>query len=193
MRINLAQGKSAAARVTVAIHNADTIQIPAGSPVVFNMNGTNNGLDVVLFSSITGANQQQGFRCGVVFNNVPVGGFDEAVVFGYTNYLLLIRQTRAASTAAWATEAARSIGEHLTATSIATAASIPNLTNGWTTTASTVQIVTNSQSTGAISQTILVCDAVLATTLASYASSASTTSDTRTAITAAVKAFVRVL
>lgn len=193
MRINQNQGKSAAARITVAIHNADTITIPAGSPVVFNMNGTNNGLDVVLFSSVTAANQQQGFRCGVVFNNVPVGGFDEAVVFGYTNFLLLIRQTRAASTANWTTEAARSVGEHLTAVSVNTAASIPNLTNGWSTTGSTVQIVTGTGSTGAINQTVYVCDAILAQTLASYASSASTTSDTRTAITAAVKAFVRVL
>lgn len=193
MRINLVQGKSTPARMTVAIHNADTVTIPAGTLVVFNMNGTNNGLDVVLQSTQASAIQSQGLRAGVVFNNVPVGGFDEAVVFGYTNYLLLIRQTRAASTAVWATEAARSIGEYLTFTSIATAASIPNLTNGFSTVASTFLAVSASTATAAATITILSPDAVLATTLASYASSASTTSDTRTAITAAVKAFIRIM
>lgn len=182
MRINQNPGRTSPDRMATSIHNADTVAIPLGAPVVLAMNGTNDGLDVVL-PSTSAAQKIQGLRYGVCTKTIQVGEFAEAIVFGFTNSLLLYRQTRADSTQVWASEAARSVGEYLT---------ISSAINGFVTAVSTQKIVTNA-TTDTLALQIYNPDAVLGQTLASYSSSASSTADTRTAITALVKAFVRLM
>jgi hypothetical protein len=189
MRINQLTGFKTPDRIAVSIKNADTVSIPAGSPVVLAMNGTDDGVAVVLPTTSGAANLVQGLRYGVNTRTLAVGQFGDAVVFGLTNNLLLMRQTRASSSNVWASEPARSIGEFL---------GVSSAINGYVTEASTIGLVGLSASTATAATTPLNTitifpDAVLGQTLPTYASSASATSDTRTAITAAVKAFVRMM
>jgi hypothetical protein len=177
-------------QISMTVHNAEaSATIPMGAPVVLVMNATGDGLDVVLPSTST-AQKIQGLRYGVATRAMAVGDFAESVVFGFTNTLLLYRQTRSDSTGNWLTEAARSVGEFL---------GISSAINGFVTTAGAQILSGLSASTATATTTPLAtitvynADAVLCQTLASYASSASATSDTRTAITAAVKAFVRLM
>lgn len=171
-------------RIAVAIRNAEaSADIPAGAPVVLVMNGTNDGADVVLPSTSASALKIQGMRYGVNTRLLHAGDQGSAIVFGLTNNLLLQRQTRPTSTDTWQTEAVRSVGEFL---------KIDTVNNQWLTNASTIKVVTNA-TTDTLALTINNPDAVLAQTLASYASSASSPADTRTAITASVKAFVRMM
>jgi hypothetical protein len=183
MRINQNTGFSTPDRVAVKIRNADTVTIPPGSPIVLAMNGTQDGIAVVLPSTSGAANLIQGLRYGVSTISIPVNGYGEAIVFGLAQTLLLERQTRASSSNIWASEPARSVGEFL---------SIDTVNNMFVTATSSFLAVTAS--TAAAAGTIVNTPiAVLGQTLASYASSASATSDTRTAITASVKAVVRMM
>jgi uncharacterized protein (DUF1501 family) len=167
----------------VVVRNAEaSASIPAGSPVVLVMNGTNDGLDVVLPSTSASLQKVQGLQYGVNTRTMAAGDYGESIVFGFTPTLLLERQTRVSSSNVWASEAARSVGEYL---------SIDTVNNYWVTTVSTYGVVTNATTdTIAVQHRPLVA---LGQTLASYASSASSTADTRTAITASVKAFVRLM
>jgi len=168
--------------VMVVVKNAEaSASIPAGSPVVLVMNATDDGLGVVLPSSST-AIKAQGLRFGCVTKTLAAGDFGEAVVFGLTNNLLLLRQSRA-TTDSWASEPARSVGEFL---------KMDTVNNAWITVASTIKVVTNA-TTDTLALTIYNPDAVLGQTLASYAGSASSTADTRTALTASVKAVIRIM
>lgn len=168
--------------VRVGVRNAEaSAVIPAGSPVVLVMNGTNDGCDVVLPSTSSLA-KLIGFGYGVASRAMNAGDAGEAVVYGFVNSVILSRQTRAASTDVWASEPARSVGEFLT---------INTTINFLQTAVSTIAVVTNATTdTRALRAPF---DAMLAQTLASYVSSASSTADTRTAITAGVKAFVRLM
>ena len=169
----------------VVIRNAEaSATIPLGAPVVLNMNGTNDGLDVVLPSTSGSLRSIIGLRYGIATKALSAGDYGEAIVFGFTVSLLLERQTRSTSTAVWATEAARSVGEYLT---------IDTVNNMFVTAASTIQAITISTGAAQAAVATIYPDAVLGQTLASYASSASATSDTRTAITSLVKAFVRMM
>ena len=184
MRMNQNPGKGTPDRLATSIHNGDTVSIPVGAPVVLVSNGTNDGIDVVLPTTSNSAQLVQAFKYGVASKTMAVGDFAEAVVFGVHNNLLLIRQTRASSTNTWNTEAARSVGDYLTVVS--------NL-NGFITTVTAIGALTVSTGTVTVNVQTVWPDAVLMQTLASYASSASATSDTRTAITASVKAFVHLM
>ena len=184
MQINLNPGANKADNIMVAIRNAEaSASIPAGAPVVLVMNATNDGADVVLPSTSASALKIQGLRYGVNTRTLAAGDYGNAVVFGLTNNLLLIRQTRSDSTGNWATGAALSVGQFL---------SIDTVNNAYVTAASTLKVVTNA-TTDTLALTIYNPDAVIAQTAATFASSASTTTDTRTSITAAIKAFVRVM
>lgn len=169
--------------VRVVVKNADTVTIPNGAPVVLAFNGTDDGLAVVL-PTTSAAQKVVGFQFGVALGNIAVSSVGEAMVFGFCQQLQLFRQTRSDSTGNWATEAARSVGEFL---------DISTAINGWVTIVSSITALTISTGTANVQVATIRPLAVLAQTLASYASSASATSDTRTAITAAVKAFVRMM
>lgn len=168
--------------LNTVIRNNDTVQINAGQPVVLSMDG--NGVDVVLPSTAAALNLIQGLKYGVALHNVPVGGYDNATVFGFCNSLQLLRQSRTSSTVNWAAENARSIGEYL---------SIDTVNNMFVTAPSTVQYLTVSNQASPGTSTLNDPDAVLGVTLPSYVSSTSAVSDTRLYITAAVNAFVRMM
>jgi len=158
--------------LAVVIRNAEaTATIPIGTPVVLNANGTNDGLDVVL-PSTAGASKMHSLAYGVTIGpSIAAGAYGEAMIFGFHTAVVLTRQTRSASTVSWNSEA--SIASY----------GIMN-----------IESVANGFQTGAtLASTNFLPFAVLAQSLASYASSASATSDARTAITAAVKAFLRVI
>jgi len=183
MRINQNPGFSTPDHVAVRVHNADTVTIPVGAPMVLKMNGTNDGVDVVLPSTSGALNLIIGLLFGVCTKAIAVGGYGEGIVYGLTNSIQLIRQTRASSTNVWASEAARSVGEFLT---------VDTVNNGFLTTPSSYLAVTASTATAAATIPFNPI-AVMGQTLASYASSASTSTDTRTAITAMVKSFVSLM
>jgi len=175
--------------VYTVIHNAETVNtMSIGQIAVFVLNGTNDGLDCQLPATL-GATQAQAVPAGVVatqgFNvaGIPSGGYGEACVYGFCPNVQLTQQTRASSTAAWATQA--SVAQFQTL--------IPEtLSNGMTTLAAQ-SFLTVSTGTAGVAVSQHLAFAVIAQTLASFASSASATSDTRTAITTMVKAFVRFL
>ncbi len=171
MRINTVGNK--ADTMCLVVRNADTVTIPLGTPVCLNMNGTNDGLDVVL-PATGGAIKAHAFAYGVVINNggVPVNGYGETQIFGVCNDVILVQQTRAASTVSWNYQATIPAYDIL---NIATAG------NG----------MTDAGSSQAATQYLPF--AILAASVASFASSTSQTSDTRTAITTMVKAFLRII
>lgn len=164
--------------LAVVVRNADTSTIPLGTPVCLNMNGTNDGLDVVL-PSTGGATKAHAFAYGVVISpstpnqqGIPVNGYGEAQIFGFCQNAVLTRQTRSASTVSWNSEG--SIASYVLLV-------IDTSANGFST------------SGGTQASTAYLPFAILQGSLASYASSTSSTADTRTAITAAIKAFVRII
>lgn len=166
--------------VAVVIRNADTVAIPTGTPVVLSDNSTasvNDGLDVVLPSTAGAAKSDVLFYgicvspAGYPQNGVPVNGYGESQVFGFNAGLVLVTQTRAASTNSWNSVPSIASFNYL---------AIDTVANGFDT-------------IGTLAQSGFVPYAVLWQSLASYASSASTTSDTRTAITSSVKGFLRMM
>lgn len=160
---------------TAQIKNAHGSSIPAGSPVVLKLNGTDDGLAVILPSGGSAA-QNSAFFHGVATDIIADGALGEAVTYGYCRNVVLCRQTRAASTDTWASEASIATGVVLT---------IASAQNAFTQTVSTQA-----------SNVVITLNAVqlrVAESLASYASSASATSDTRLAITTNAKAVIRMM
>lgn len=164
--------------VGVVVRNADTVTIPPGTPVCLVMNGTNDGLDVVL-PNTGGASKAHAFLFGAVIspvgpgvNGIPANGYGETQIMGVNGAIVLLRGTRAASTDSW--------------TSTASIASYVVLT---------IDTVNNAfqSSGGTQAATAYLPFAVLAQSVASVVASASATSDTRTALTQSVKAFLRMI
>lgn len=151
--------------------------ISAGACTVLSISGTEDGLRVVLPSTKSAAHALL-FYYGVALADIPQGQVGEVQLFGLCLNATMVRQTRPTSTDTWNTEATQGISQLLSVNTVA---------NALSTVASTRSIA--STDTLALSE-IPRAIAVLAQTLASYASSASATSDTRVAITASVKAFL---
>lgn len=83
--------------ISVNIKNAEaSVTIPLGAPVVVVLNGTDDGLAVVLPSTATDALQTT-FGYGVSLQALTTGQNGEAMVFGYCRNVKLLR-TRASST-----------------------------------------------------------------------------------------------
>ena len=160
--------------VDVVVHNAETsAQIPAGTPIAFVMNGTNDGLDVVL-PATAGAAKATSFAAGIALQNMNAGDYGDSQVFGFCQNVVLLRQTRSDSTGDWSSNAT---------------GFVTGLLLG-------IDTVHNAMSTLASSgATIYAPIAVLAASVASWASTASSnaTADTRTIITVATKAFIRMM
>lgn len=170
MRIKQVGNK--ADKTVVVIRNAEsTSTIPRGTPVVLVLNGTNDGLDVVL--PATAGNALSGVaRYGVATDSILASQYGESIVSGYVAYALITRMTRAATTDSWTSSASVASGIGL---------GIDTLNNAF--------VLGASQAATVASLPI----AFLVDTLASSAASASATSDARTAITNAVRAFVKML
>jgi len=164
--------------------------IPVGCPVVFVMNATDDGFSAVLPSTAGAA------KCPELFAGVNVspatlvaGDYGTSQIWGFCNYATVVQQSRSASTAVWATAAAFSIGQPLAIDTVNNCFALGSVVTG------AMTIVT-----GATTDTVAVnfgdgnpAMAVIAQTLVSQASSASTSSDTRTKITYGLKVFLRAM
>jgi hypothetical protein len=158
--------------MAVVVRNNSGGTIAAGTPVALEFSGTNDGLDVVLPSSSAAKADVGGF--GVVLNAIADQQFGEAQVFGFCQSISLLRQTRAATTDAFSSNS-----DGISA--VPGVLCIDTVNNAFSTTG------------GTLAKSGFLPFAVLVASIASWASSASATSDTRTAITVAAKAFLRMM
>lgn len=94
--------------ITHAVKNAEAVTIPAGVPVAYAMNGTDDGLAVVL-AATSGANFAN-FVAGITTKAIEPGKLGEVQVYGFSKSVKLARATRAATNAAWPTMAAAANG-----------------------------------------------------------------------------------
>jgi len=158
--------------VAVVVRNAETsATIPAEIPFAFVMNATNDGLDVVLPSTATGA-KATSFAAGIALSAMAAGVYGESQVWGFCQNVILKRQTRSDSTGDWSS----------------------NATGFVTGLALLIDTVYNAMSTAASTgASIYAPIAVLAESVATWASTASNTADSRTVITVATKAFIRMM
>lgn len=159
--------------IAVNIKNAEaSATIPRGTPVILVLNATDDGLAVVL-PSTAGAALSFNARLGVATAAITATQYGEAIAFGYVAYALITRMTRAASSDSWTSSASAASGIGL---------GIDTLNNAFLLGASRAGSLVSAAD-----------NAWLVDSLASSAASATTTADTRTAITNGVRVFVRML
>lgn len=167
MRVKLAGNKRDS--VIHIVRNMDTVSIPGGTPVVLTMNGTNDGLGVVL-PSTAGATKSQLLPYGVLAgDSLNVGEAGESIVFGYSQFTVVTVLTRSATSASWPAAASVAALQALT---------IDTANNAFATAAT---VGTNPPA------------AVLVDTIAAQAGSATNATDTRLGITSKARAFIRML
>lgn len=154
--------------------------IPAGTPVALAMNGTEDGLAVVLPSSSSAAKINT-FRFGVAIRDIAAGSVGEVCSFGVCNVRLSL-QTRANTSggSSFSTADTVALGQYLTVNSAANCFS--TLAQSVAAASSDAQTLSNYVPLVAIGQS-----------LASAAGIATSTSETRTAVTQLVKAFLRMM
>lgn len=142
--------------------------IALGSPVALTMDGTDDGVAVILPAS--SAAKSHAFHYGVALDQMLPGQKGRVQVFGIVRKAMVLLQTRTAS------------GESWSAATLSQAVLL------------NVDTVNNAYSTsgGTLAKTSYLPFAVLAESTAIVAS-ASATSDTRTALTGYMKAYVRLL
>lgn len=158
--------------ITMRIKSAETtLTIPKGTPVCLAVNGTDDGLAVVL-PATAGAAKANSFAFGVALSDHVPNDYANAMMFGIVPYALVTRMTRAATTDSWTSSASVPIGELL---------ALDTLNNAF---------LLESASLGSNN---FLPFALLAAALVSQSASASATSDTRTAILVGARAFVRML
>lgn len=169
MRIkNVGGANGTGDHVLTSIKNADTVAIPRGAPVILNMNGTDDGFAVVL-PSTAGASKANALAWGISIQSIPVGSRDDVFAVGYVPYALVQYATRAASSNSW--------------TSSASIAALAVLT---------IDTINNALNTAAATVATNISPyAVLLDNIASFAASATATTDTRTALTIGARVFVR--
>lgn len=173
--------------------------IPAGSPVLFSIDGTEDGFAAHLPSSSSAA------KCPELFAGVFSGpgsllaGYPGAAqIWGLCDYAIVVQQSRAASTDSYATAAALSVGQALSIDTVNNAFAtgsqftgartiVTAFTSG--TAATDIQAATLAANFGDGSAPMFV----MAQTLASAASSASTSSDSSTKKTYGTKIFLRAM
>lgn len=176
MSIRLNQVGNKAGRISATVKNGESSSsIPRGTPVVLKMTdtaATDDGLSVCL-PATAGSALSYAIKYGIITDTTAVNNQSEAVLFGVCNYALVTRMTRAASSDSWTSSAAIASGVAL---------GIDTLNNA---------LLVGASIAGSIASNAAM--AVLLDSIASAAASATATSDTRTAITSAVRVFVRML
>lgn len=150
-------------------NDESSASITAGMPVILSVDGTDDGLAVVLPTSSTAA-KIAAFQFGVATGTIAAGKIGEALVNGMYDSGIIVCATRAASTDSFASYAAIAVGAVLHPVSVANAFSVV-----------------------AASTATLVHGAFIAASIASGASSASATSNTGTAVTFSRKVFMRLM
>jgi hypothetical protein len=109
---------------SVVVKSAEsTATIAAGSPVSLVMNGTNDGIAVVLPTTAAAA-KATSLSFGVCYSAINPGAYGEILVYGFCQKAKYSRiRTRAASTDAYASTAACSVGQILSIDTLAGAQS----------------------------------------------------------------------
>lgn len=159
--------------VAVVIRNDEaTASIPRGTPVTLVLDGTEDGVAVVL-PSTAGDAKNGAFKYGICTRTLAAGEYGEAVVFGFIDYAIQTRATRAASSDSWTSSQSQASG----------------IAMGWDSINNA--LVANASMVGSLGT--LHGNVVLASSYSSIAASATATSDTRTAITTSVRVFVRMM
>lgn len=171
MRMNQNPGNKPDRMLVGAKNIESSASIPVGSPVMLAFTGTDDGIGVVLPSG--SAAKAHSYFFGVASKTMAVNEIAECQVYGFCQNIVLLRQTRAASTDAFSSNS----DGFLTGTLL------------------NVDTVNNAFSTsgGTQAKSAFLPFAILAASVASWASSASATSDTRTALTVSGKAFLRAM
>lgn len=141
----------------------------AGNLAILKLGGTDDGLAVVL-PATAGAAKSNIYQYGVAIEAANAGANFKIQQFGYCRNVVLVRSSRAASTDPWASGASLGTDSYL----------IPNTLG-------------NGVSVGGTTSGAGIVPMLLAESVASYASSASATSDTRTLMTQSIKAILRML
>jgi hypothetical protein len=185
------------------ITNGDTVAIPTGTPVVLNLSSTpqpttaedgfaagfQDGLQVVL-PSTAGSPQSLFFAYGIsMAQSLAVGAVGEALIFGIHAYALFVRATRASSTSSWSSSASLSSAAGFLL-------SIDTVNNAFASLAASslvLSTVSSIVSTAGIDPQRQAMLMVLLDSLASFAASASNTSDSRTAMITQQRVFVRMM
>lgn len=172
MRLKLA-GNKADTEFRVVKNSDATLAgtMPTGTPVILALNGTDDGLAVVL-PSTAGAAATEGLFFGILPYAIQQNQIGECIGNGLANNAIMVRATRSASSASWSSS--QSIASWA-------ALSVDTINNGLTT----------YSASGGVSQ--YQPFAILAQSVSSISASATATTDTRTAITIAVKAWVQLL
>lgn len=164
--------------------------IPAGAPIIFSIDATEDGFAAYLPSSAGAAKSPELFA-GIAGGpgDLVVGQSGHAQIWGICDYAVVVQQSRAASTDSYVSAAALSVGQPLAIDTVNNALKTGSLVTGAFT------IVTN-----ATTDTLAVNFGdgnppmfVMAQTKASAASSASTTSDTTVKKTYGLKVFLRAM
>lgn len=169
MRLKLAGNKGDS--LIAIVHNADTVSIPAGTPVALVLNGTNDGLDVVL-PATAGAALSGAAYYGCVTSTLAVGAYGESVIFGMVTNAVLTFATRAATSNSWSSSQSMSQGVIL---------ALDTVNNAFLSASAS-----NTSGPNAIY-------ALLASSLSSISASATATNLTNTVVTRSARVFVRML
>lgn len=172
------------------VKNAETVNIPLGTPLVLNLSGTKqpstdqngkpagfeDGLQVVL-PATAGSPSCTDYRYGVALGQIAPSQYGESQLHGVVAYAIIAYATRGASTDSWTSSASIAASKYL---------SIDTINNAFTTLANTYALSATSAPV-----TTPPIAAQLIDSVASFAASASNTSDSRTALTALKRVFVR--
>ncbi len=177
MAIRLNQVGNKAGRIMATVRNGEaSASIPRGAPLVLKLSDTavpaDDGLKVVL-PSTAGNGNSYGLKYGVAMETFGSGVFSESILFGQCGYTLITRATRAASSDSWTSSASIASGVGL---------GIDTINNAFLLGASIAASIASNHHA-----------AVMLDSVASFAASATATSDTRTVMTAAVRSFVRMM
>lgn len=174
--IRLNQVGNKAGKISATVKNAEaSASIPRGTPVILKLTdtlATDDGLSVVL-PGTAGAAISFAAKFGIINDTIAVNALSESVLFGVAPYSLVTRMTRAASSDSWTSSASVASGIAL---------GIDTLNNA---------LLMGASAAGSLATNI--APIVMLDSIAAAVASATATSDTRTAITAAVRTFVRML
>ncbi len=162
--------KDRAEIIDLQVQNDDSTAFVIGEPVIWKMDGTDDGLDVEQTSSSTEIKSH--FLAGICLSAIPAsGGLGMVRAYGVCPQIKIIRQTRAASTDSFQTLAAVSIGAALII--------------------DTARDAMSQNGTNAVSTFLPYCVAI--GTLASSVSTASTTSNSSLIVSTTIKGFIRIM
>jgi len=154
--------------ISIVVKNNGTAALPAGSPVYFTFNGTDDGISIVDATAAAAAKYQ--LFAGVIGAAIAPNAFGASVVYGFVNNAKVITQTRSATSVGYASTTVAAVGDVLV-----------------------VDTANKAFSRNAAGATATAQGYAMAAQTLNVASVASTTNDTSTALFGTMKVFLRAL